>query len=570
MKLSKAIATPKEQNINEGKKIKGLPLRLVLVLPFVLQVVGAVGIVGYLSFKNGQQAVNDLADRLMDKSSDLVSERLDNYLETPQRINQINLDALKLGLLDLKDFKTVGHYFWKQLQAYPDITYNGYAITTGETIGAGRFLAGQGVTIDEISPATNWKTYTYVTDSRGNRTKVAAVYDDYDPTTEGWYKDAIKAGKPVWSEVYNWDGEEFAGYLSISATRPIYDEKPQLVGVIGIDLLLASISDFLQQLKISPTAKTFIIERDGLLIASSSNEKLFTLVNGVAKRLSATNSSDSQIQATAKYLQQKFGRFQGIQEEQKLEFQIEGKRQFVRVTPWKDKFGLDWLVVTTIPESDFMAQINANTQITIALSFLALLVAVLLGLITSRWINQPILRLGKASVAIAQGDLNQKVEVKGIIELGILSHSFNEMAQQLQASFANLALTNQQLDRVNKELENSNQELETRVEQRTAELQQAKEIAEQANRAKSEFLANMSHELRTPLNAILGFSQLMNRETSLTKQQQENIGIINRSGEHLLSLINDVLDLAKIESGKMTFYPTDFDLYAFSCSRRSR
>jgi signal transduction histidine kinase len=209
-----------------------------------------------------------------------------------------------------------------------------------------------------------------------------------------------------------------------------------------------------------------------------------------------------------------------------------------------------------------MAQINANTQTTILLCFLAFLVAVLLGFMTSRWIIQPLLRLGKASVAIAQGDLNQQVEVKGIIELGILSQSFNEMAQQLQASFANLALTNQQLDRVNQELEQNNQQLETRVEQRTAEIQQAKEVAERANRAKSEFLANMSHELRTPLNAILGFSQLMNRETSLSKQQQENIGIINRSGEHLLSLINDVLDLAKIESRKMSLYPTNFDLYA--------
>ena len=135
-------------------------------------------------------------------------------------------------------------------------------------------------------------------------------------------------------------------------------------------------------------------------------------------------------------------------------------------------------------------------------------------------------------------------------------------SEQLQISFAELAFSNQELDRVNQELETTNQELETRVEQRTIELKRAKEVAERANRTKSDFLSNMSHELRTPLNAILGFSQLMNRETSLTKQQQENISIINRSGEHLLSLINDVLDLAKIESGKMTLYPIDFDLHA--------
>lgn len=94
-----------------------------------------------------------------------------------------------------------------------------------------------------------------------------------------------------------------------------------------------------------------------------------------------------------------------------------------------------------------------------------------------------------------------------------------------------------------------------------AELEQAKDAAETANRAKSTFLANMSHELRTPLNVILGFSQLMNQDANLSTPQKENLDIIHRSGEHLLTLINQVLDLSKVEAGRISLSTTNFDLY---------
>lgn len=106
-------------------------------------------------------------------------------------------------------------------------------------------------------------------------------------------------------------------------------------------------------------------------------------------------------------------------------------------------------------------------------------------------------------------------------------------------------------------------DLFTKIRQQAADLEQAKNTAEAANLAKSNFLANMSHELRTPLNAILGFAEILAGDRNLTPAQQSSLAVINHSGEHLLELINDVLNMAKIESGKISIQENYFDLHEF-------
>ena len=139
-----------------------------------------------------------------------------------------------------------------------------------------------------------------------------------------------------------------------------------------------------------------------------------------------------------------------------------------------------------------------------------------------------------------------------------LADRINLIKQQKNQAQAE-ALKNAQLNE--KLIREQNMILEQKVNERTTELAIAKEKAEVANQAKSAFIANMSHELRTPLNAILGFSQIMMRSQILPAEHRENTLIINRSGEHLLTLINNILDLSKIEAGKMTLNPHNFDFH---------
>ncbi|WP_069471277.1 ATP-binding response regulator [Candidatus Marithrix sp. Canyon 246] len=156
---------------------------------------------------------------------------------------------------------------------------------------------------------------------------------------------------------------------------------------------------------------------------------------------------------------------------------------------------------------------------------------------------------------------NTADKVKGF-ELGGVDYITKPVQVEEVLARLKTHLTIHKLKNVNQQNEELKQEIAKRklLEE---QLRQSKQLAESANHAKSAFIANMSHELRTPLNGILGYTQILNRDKSLTEQQQKGIQIIHRSGEHLLTLINDILDFSKIEADKLELMPTECHLQSF-------
>ncbi|WP_341528443.1 ATP-binding protein [Nostoc sp. UHCC 0302] len=435
--------------------VRSVPLSNVLVVPFLLQISLAVGLTGYLSFRNGQRAVNEVASELRQGIVNRVSQDLQGFLSTPHQVLDGNQNALQFGLLNMQDITAWEPYLMQQLEIFPPAVAIAISNEQREHLSVEK-LNNDEFLVKKSGRLSNYNLYSYKIDRKGKHIQLPEVIKNFDPRSHLFYQTAVKQRKFSFSQIYSPITEQT---LRISASIPIYNSQGKLLGVNSTLTQLTQIGRYLQNVKVGKSGQIFIIERSGLLVAASTGEQPFLLKAGQTIRLTALQSSNSLTQATSKYLASEFGNLNQIHNLQELEFSFAGKRQFLEVQPFASEPNVNWLIAVVVPEADFMEQINRHTQITIFLCLGAFVLAAALGIFTTRWIAKPVLRLSRAAKTLAQtattdsfpNEEESTVIVQGITELEVLAQSFNQMSQQLRGAF---------------------EELELRVEQRTQELQQ--------------------------------------------------------------------------------------------------
>ena len=411
-------------------------LRKVLIIPFIIQIVIAVGLVGYFSFINGQKAVNDITAQLRDEIATRIQHYIQEHLYRPHLINQLNANAIQSGQLNPDDIPQTERHLFALFKCIP----GGISTYIGTASGNFTMISREendSLVIRLSNPATNGHLNLYTPDSHGNHKELLSSAPQYDPRKRPWYKTAIKKGKPSWTNVYSDFETKEAG---VTAVYPVYDEKKNVTAVLGSSFKLGRIDFFLRNLKIGKTGQVFIMERNGLLMNMSTPESIFEMRNGKLARLNALDSSNKRIRLTAEHLLQLETDFKNIKTVKQYDFNFDNANYFIQVTPFKDDFGLDLLIVLILPEADFMEQIHKNNRTTILLCLLTLLIAILVGIATSNWIIKPIQNLNAAARAVSEGKWDHHIEITAerSDELAALAETFTNMANKIKESFNQL------------------------------------------------------------------------------------------------------------------------------------
>jgi signal transduction histidine kinase len=504
-------------------------IRGMISISFILLMVCTLVTIGYIIFSSWKASSESTIVKMENASSKDILNEIEELLNLPYSMNAINHNIIENGIVDMNNPDERDAFFANVIKSSNENIYSiSYGLENGDYYGARRNQNNE-IEIYRSNTETNGHSYYYSITHNMAEESFVEDYGKFDPRTRSWYTLTKSAGRPIFPPLYK---HFIKDDLVLASTYPIYNQEKDLQGVLGTRITLSSLNDYLKEVVADRMATAFVVEKDtGEMVANSVDIPAFqTLPDGTFKRMTIdTIENKSVVEAYQHYKRTA---------EDKVIKRTEKGSLHIKLTEYK-RDGIDWLIITAIPDHQLTADINKNIRTAIILSIIALLLSMLIYKKITDIILQPIQDLISTAEKYSKGELLQRAKVYKNNEIGKLSRVFNHMAEELHRHINHLE------EKVRKRT--------AAIEEANIKLKWAKMEADKANKAKGEFLANMSHEIRTPLNAVIGLSELL-QNTIKDENQQNYIKTIHTAGNSLLLIINDLLDLSKIEAGKMELH----------------
>jgi serine phosphatase RsbU (regulator of sigma subunit) len=405
---------------------------VLLVVP-VLLVAGVLIAIGTIQ---GQAAVHRLASQQLTQIHDQIKQHVESLVSLPARVDQANVALIESGRFDPAEPRDWGPVLVEQFLAFEVLSAITWGGEDGQCTWVARYVGDDEHLYYAIKDdETGDEMVEYHVDHEGQIAPEPAGAFAFDPRIRPWYVAPSQAGRPAWSEPYLWLGgtDEKQATLGISYGWPYAGDGGDLIGVIDADLSLQDISRYLSDLRIARTGRAYLVDDDGLMLASSTAA---ALADNDGQRLRAAASDEVWLEASAQQLATAFGSVGSVDRDHEEIIEIGGVREWLRASPFVHDTGLSWVIVTLVPETDFMAEITAGRRRSAWFTAGVTLGTLGLGVLMAMLAVRPIVVLSHHVRRLGEGELDREVSLPYARELVDLSDDINQMTVDLRDRMA--------------------------------------------------------------------------------------------------------------------------------------
>ena len=479
-----------------------------------------------------------------------VSERLSSKISFPTIINQLNEEAIAADPDLLKDFDKLSLRFWRQLRSFP-VDYINYGSEDGSFLGIEKSEDGSLFHNEDSARLGRGKMFVYSMTATGERLQQEDVIPGMSTThQEAWYVDTVKAGKPTWSKIYSWEDQPET--FSISYNAPIFNQEEKLIGVVGVDMIIDKLSNWLQDAWKDQSGLALIVEKNGNVVASSK-PKIVLVRSGKTIQRANIQELDSPL---AKSLSRRYFSQQGENllvneknfKQELVQISSLGSQHFVlRATPWGQEFGLDWFLVTGTSADQEVSMAERNLMLMIFISIAALLLALAINRRLINALLTPLGALTSASQSTEQQitDTTKQPEVLSfkceIQKSG--AKEFSDLHQAITAMVKAFNNLTQSLKSKEKQIIELFKEKQDKDEQ---------ELSVMSKKLKTSLEAgSIAHEINQPLSILKLTSQTLinaldnNSKSPNISELKQQLSTINSQSERIILITDKVRALLR-------------------------